>query len=78
MTDKTEREFWLVWNGGGNSLPRARHYSIANAQAEAMRLAGLHPGTVFYALKAVNAYVAEIDVKPIFLDGTGSDGGDQC
>lgn len=68
MADRTESEFWLVWNGQGNSLPIHRHDGLAKAQAEAMRLAGLHPGTVFFVLKATNAYAAEIEVKPIFLD----------
>ncbi len=71
---RTEQEFWLVWNGNGNTLPTKRQESLANAQAEAMRLAGLHPGTVFYVLKAMNAYAAEIEIKPVFLDSAAAGG----
>lgn len=61
-------EFWLVWNGKTDKPPVFKHERLVNAQAEAMRLAGLHPGTTFYVLKAVNAYVAEIEVTSLFID----------
>ncbi len=71
--DKAGKEFWVVWNGVRNGLPLHRHGSLANAQAEAMRLAGLHPGTTFYVLKATNAYAAEVEIKPVFLDSAAGE-----
>jgi hypothetical protein len=63
-----EAEFWCVWGGVRDRPPTVPHGTLAAAQAEAMRLAQLHPGVKFYALKAVSGYVAEIEIKGIFLD----------
>lgn len=43
--------FFLVW-GEGRLDSRVRHASLADAKREAERMAGLHPGTKFYVLKA--------------------------
>lgn len=56
MAKKTER-FWFVWNPMG-SAPRVPHASLVEAESEARRLAGLHPGQNFVVLKSVSAFAA--------------------
>ena len=68
-----ENEFWCVWGGRMDRPPTIPHNSLAKAQAEAMRLAQLHPGVTFYALKSVSAYRAEIEIKTVFLDSAKAD-----
>ena len=53
----------------GNLAPKMRHETLAAAQAEAERLAALHPGSAIEILKAVG--IAQI-VKPaatFWMDG---------
>lgn len=52
------QKFWMVY-GIGTRGPTYRHFSKASAQAEAQRLAALHPETMFVVLAAVDAYAAE-------------------
>lgn len=53
----TLTKHWLVYRRNGRS-PRHRHPSLAEAVAEARRLASLQPGCVFLVLEAVDAYRA--------------------
>lgn len=52
------QKFWMVY-GVGTRGPTYRHFSKASAQAEAQRLAALHPETMFVVLAAVDAYATE-------------------
>ena len=61
--DERETAFWVVWNGQGRGPPTVKHKKKIDADGEAMRLAQLHPGTTFYVLRAIRAYVAEIEIK---------------
>lgn len=45
--------FWMV-KGGGPSFHK--HETRAAAEAEAMRLAGMDPGKLFYVMEAVAAH----------------------
>jgi hypothetical protein len=63
----TEPEFWLAWNGKPDGKPVVRHLNETDAQAEAMRLAQLHPGTTFFVMHPVTAYRAEIEIKPVLI-----------
>ena len=52
------QKFWMVY-GVGTRGPTYRHFSKVAAQAEAQRLAALHPETMFVVLAAVDAYATE-------------------
>lgn len=52
------QKFWMVY-GIGTRGPTFQHYSKAAAQAEAQRLAALHPDVLFVVLAAVDAYGTE-------------------
>lgn len=52
------QKFWMVY-GIGTRGPTYQHFSKAAAQAEAQRLAALHPETMFVVLAAVDAYATE-------------------
>jgi hypothetical protein len=45
------QKFFCVWNYG-RGLPRVRHATKKEAQAEAGRLAGMYPGERFYVMSA--------------------------
>jgi len=45
--------FWTVWTKTGH-VPRKTHSTAADAEAEALRLAALHPGKKFIVLHAVS------------------------
>lgn len=65
--------FWFVWNPSAG-IPRARHSSKGSAQAEAERLARLHPGQQFIVLKSVGgAVIPSGDVEPITFVKASSD-----
>lgn len=53
--------FFMVWTKRGWA-PRKQHATRAAAEAEAARLAGLHPGQKFIVLEAV-AKIAEPEAK---------------
>lgn len=44
-------EFWFVWTKRGR-VPRHIHQTAASAEAEAIRLASLNPGSKFIVLRA--------------------------
>lgn len=48
------RQFWMVWNVGGNP-PRHQHSYEHEAITEAERLARAHPGEAFVVLEAIHA-----------------------
>ena len=54
--------FWLVWRSGG-SAPTFKHFSKEEAEKEAGRLALKEPGAVFFVVKAVSGFHA--DIPPI-------------
>lgn len=49
--------FWFVWTKTGH-MPRKAHDTLAQATAEAARLARIHPGKKFIVLEAVQKIVA--------------------
>lgn len=51
--------FWLVWRSGG-SAPTFKHFTKEAAENEAGRLAGNEPGAVFFVVKAVSGFQANI------------------
>lgn len=51
--------FWLVWRSGG-SAPTYKHFTKEAAENEAGRLAGNEPGAVFFVVKAVSGFQADI------------------
>lgn len=51
-------KFWMVY-GVGTRGATFQHYSKEAAQAEAKRLAALHPDVLFVVLAAVDAYATE-------------------
>lgn len=60
--------FWMVWNPAGRP-PSVKHFSRADADKEANRLAVLNPGQRFFVLKAVAGFVAtDPPVKPIAFE----------
>ena len=54
--------FWLVWRSGG-SAPTYKHFTKEAAENEAARLALKEPGLVFFVVKAVSGFHA--DIPPI-------------
>ena len=68
MTAPKETPFWLVWNELGQS-PRYKHGTAASAEAEAGRLAMLHPGITFTVLAPVAAVTSRaLDVQRFTID----------
>lgn len=58
MSEDLERfKFWLVWRENGGT-PTHRHFTKAEAEREAERLAIANPGQVFFVLKATGGVVA--------------------
>lgn len=51
--------FWLVWRSGG-SAPTYKHFIKEEAEKEAGRLALKEPGSVFFVLKSVSGFNADI------------------
>lgn len=56
---QTQAKFWMVY-GIGEGAPRVQHWTKADAEREAERLAIKNPGTTFVVLSAVNAWRTEI------------------
>ncbi|PQA72185.1 hypothetical protein [Brucella oryzae] len=52
-------KFWLVWRYGGAS-PTFKHFTKESAESEAGRLALKEPGAVFFVVKAVSGFQADI------------------
>lgn len=63
-------KFWLVWSPSGRTPPSVEHPTIAAANAEADRLAGLNPGHSFFVLTAESLHVKR-DVVVFQLRGRG-------
>lgn len=51
--------FWLVWRNGG-SAPTFKHFTKEAADNEAGRLALKEPGSVFFVVKAVSGFQADV------------------
>lgn len=68
MSETLERfKFWLVWREGGGT-PTHPHFTKAEAEREAERLAKANTGQVFFVLKATGGVVApEPEVRQIKL-----------
>lgn len=62
MTDQP-KPFWMVKGAGPAS---AIHHSRGAAEAEAQRLARLHPGNEFFVMEAVAVH-RKVDVERIVL-----------
>lgn len=60
------RRFWMVWNPHGRA-PTYKHFSRADAEKEAERLAHNNPSQSFYVLKAVGGTFGDVMLKPIEL-----------
>lgn len=60
--------FWLVWNPEGWSSPKHRHYSLYDAEQEAIRLAQQHPGQEFHVLEVKSKFVAGKITKTEFVE----------
>ena len=56
---KTDPQFWLVWSPSGDHSPRVKHATEATAEAEAGRLADLHPGREFYVMQPTMQVVSQ-------------------
>lgn len=56
--EQTRYRFWMVWREGSPTT-KFRHYTRANAEIEAERLARQCPGETFYVLKSVAALASE-------------------
>jgi len=54
-------KFWMVWRSGG-SAPTFKHFTKDAAEQEAGRLALKEPGAVFFVLKCVSGFQADIPV----------------
>lgn len=63
------RKFWLVKGSGPASV---HHPSRVSAEAEAHRLARIHPGAPFAVMEAVTVF-QKIDVERIDLDAEPAD-----
>lgn len=50
VTEIPEPEFYIVWSPEGVKPPRHKHADQGAAEAEAVRLARLHPGATFHVL----------------------------
>ncbi len=71
MTAPTETPFWLVWNELGQS-PRFKHETAASAEAEAGRLAMLHPGITFTVLAPIASVTCRaLDIQRFTSDDDG-------
>lgn len=57
--------YWMVHNAG-RGMPHKMHPSREEAEAEARRLAKVHPGEVFYVLGIISALYTEIP-EPWFV-----------
>jgi hypothetical protein len=55
MMKEAEPPFWLVWNEDGDA-PRMKQRTPDAAEAEARRLALLHPGKAFVVLAPTARY----------------------
>lgn len=75
MDNKRCHKFWLVWSPSGGA-PTRQHLTRIEADTEATRLAGLHPGRMFLVLKAVGGFAAvHPKVKPVEIGGPLVDDG---
>ena len=54
-----EYKYWFVHNPVSGNFPKVKHDTFSAASSEAQRLATNNPGTVFFVLEAVAAYVTE-------------------
>ena len=64
-------QFWMVWNENSR-VPRIKHQSQAEAEAEALRLFEQSPADKFYVLAAVEEICAAIPPMKIIslVDGS--------
>lgn len=63
--------FWMVW-GDCCGSPTVKHESEFLAQKEARRLAGKHPGKIFYVLKTTSYHQGEIRMCSTNMETTKS------
>ena len=65
MPQQTNTEFWMVY-GLGQKQPTVRHKTYGSAEAEAKRLAKLHPEIPFFVLAPISVSI-KIEVDTAFL-----------
>jgi hypothetical protein len=69
--DRAPDKFWMVY-GIGRGCPTKQHWSKADAEREAKRLARENPGSFFVVLEAVAAIAKrEFDVITFRADDDG-------
>ena len=62
---ESKREFWIVWSDNGNT-PTVKHSAEETARKESARLARIHPGKVFWVLKAIGgSFKRDVDWLPV-------------
>lgn len=59
-------KFWMVWTKTGR-VPKFTHHTRADAEAEADRLAALHPGRKFIVLQAYRKSHVPLPAAPAKL-----------
>ena len=61
-----EATFWLCWSPKGTTVPKHRHATLEEAEAEARRLIENHGVTPVYVLQAVG--VAHREKPPVLYE----------